>query len=212
MQNKKLYNTTIALAAIMQTVSLVKSLAQTGKMDETAFEASIYSIFQTDPTNLAAVYGNIAHIRLGLEQLIDTLETSSAPLQTRYMLSIMHLQKKISRSSTTLATLTQRLQQTKKQVDFFSLTHPTVIANLADVYLNTISTFKFRVVIWGNQSILSVGHNMEKIRALLLAGIRSSVLWRQLGGSRFQLIFSRKKIKLMAEKILSDLERHASEQ
>ncbi len=42
----------------------------------------------------------------------------------------------------------------------------------------------------------------KKIRALLLAGIRSSVLWRQMGGSRLQFIFSRQKIKKTAEKLL----------
>ncbi|MEH6454630.1 MAG: DUF489 family protein, partial [Psychromonas sp.] len=32
----------------------------------------------------------------------------------------------------------------------------------------------------------------HKIRALLLAGVRAAVLWRQIGGKRRQLIFSRK--------------------
>ncbi len=36
--------------------------------------------------------------------------------------------------------------------------------------------------------------NAAKIRALLLAGIRSARLWRQLGGHRWQLIFSRRKL------------------
>ena len=34
----------------------------------------------------------------------------------------------------------------------------------------------------------------HKVRALLLAGIRAAVLWRQLGGSRAQIIFARKKM------------------
>lgn len=126
-------------------------------------------------------------------------------MQARYMLSLIHLQKKISRSPHILQTLSRRILQTKKQVEYFSLTHPTVIANLADTYLSTISPFKFRVIIWGSQRLLSVNENMEKIRALLLAGIRSSVLWRQMGGSRFQLVFSRAKIKAMAEKILAEM-------
>ena len=36
--------------------------------------------------------------------------------------------------------------------------------------------------------------NAAKIRALLLSGIRSARLWRQLGGHRWQLIFSRRKL------------------
>jgi len=36
--------------------------------------------------------------------------------------------------------------------------------------------------------------NAARIRALLLAGIRSARLWRQLGGHRWQLLFSRRKL------------------
>jgi len=201
----KLYNTTLALAGIIQAVSLVNELAKSGKINETAYEASIYSIFQTDPKDLLAVYQGFPGIKYGLEHLTQLLQKSTAPIPIRYMLSLMRLQKKISRSPKMLDTLSQRLNQAKKQVDYFSLTHPTVIANLADIYLNTISTFQFRIIIWGSQRILTAPESMEKIRALLLAGIRSSVLWRQMGGSRLQLLFFRGKIKAAAEKMLAEM-------
>jgi high frequency lysogenization protein len=204
MQDTQLYKTTIALAGVVQAACLVKELAQTGKIDETAYEASIYSIFQTNPKDVLAVYGgNLQGIKFGLENLIRLLSLSSVSTEARYMLGLMRLQKKISRSANMLNVLSQRLEQAKKQVDYFSLLHPTVIANLADIYLNTISTFKFRIIIWGGQRILTAPENMEKIRALLLAGIRASVLWRQVGGSRLQLIFSRAKISNMAKQILA---------
>ncbi len=206
MQNK-LYNKTLALAGIAQAANLVKDIAQTGKYDEAAFQTSIYSIFQTHPSSVLAIYqDDPQHLKLGLQTLITMLESSTIVAPIRYMLALMRLQKKISRSTSTQKKLAQRLEQTKKQVDYFSLTHPTVIANLADVYLNSISPFKFRIIIWGNQRILTIAENMEKIRALLLAGIRSSVLWRQLGGSRLQLIFFRRKICDMAKKILAEME------
>ena len=40
----------------------------------------------------------------------------------------------------------------------------------------------------------------HKVRALLLAGIRAVVLWRQLGGSRTQIIFARKKMVELAKR------------
>lgn len=207
MQDKQLYKITIALAGIAQAASLVKELAQTGKADDVAWQASIYSLFQTDPPDIMAIYGNnMDGIKWGLEKLIDQMQTPTVLPQTRYMLGMMRLQKKISRSEKMLRVLSTRLDQTKKQVEYFSLTHPTVISNLADIYLNTISTFRFRIIIWGNQRILNASENMEKIRALLLAGVRASVLWRQVGGSRLQLIFSRAKICNMAKKILAGLE------
>ncbi|EKD72184.1 MAG: High frequency lysogenization protein hflD-like protein [uncultured bacterium] len=199
----KLNNITIALAGIIQAASLVNELAKTGKLDETAYEASIYSLFQTDPKDLPAIYNGLTGIRYGLEKLTTLFQKTTTPIPLRYMLSLMHLQKKISRSPNILNALTQRIEQAKKQVNYFSLMHPTVIANLADTYLSTISTFKFRIVVWGSQRILTAPDNMEKIRALLLAGIRSSVLWRQMGGSRLQLLFFRAKIKATAEKMLA---------
>lgn len=203
----KYYNTTLALAGMIQAVSLVREIAQTGKMHESAYEASIQSIFQTEPQDIASVYGGAEGVKLGLEKLIQLFSRAETarPL-TRYMLSLIHLQKKVANSPKLVAQLTQRINQVKKQADYFHITHPTVIANLADAYLTTISKFKFRIIVWGSQRSLSAVENMDKIRALLLAGIRSAVLWRQVGGSRWQLLFSRAKIKAMAEKILADME------
>jgi len=205
LQDEQLLKSTIAFAGLIQAVSLVRDLAQTGKADEAAFQASIYSIFQTDPKDNLSVYGGIPGIQRGLETLITLFSGPAKESRSlmRYAMSLIHLQKKITRSQAILNTLTQRLNQTKKQVEYFSLTHPTVISNLADIYINTISTFQFRIMIWGSPRILSTSEVMEKIRALLLAGIRSAVLWRQSGGSRLQLLFSRAKIKSMAETLLS---------
>lgn len=207
MTQTKLDQRTIALAGVVQAITLIKELAKTGKMDEEAFQASIYSIFQTHAEDIPAIYGSLSGIRLGLEQLVRGFELSGKSFRTsqiRYLLSLIHLEKKISRSPDMLALLANRIQQTRKQVDYFYLTHPTVIANLGDIYLSTISTFQFRIIIWGNQRLLNTPENMNKIRALLLSGIRSVVLWRQLGGSRLQLLFSRKKIKLAAENLLKE--------
>ena len=45
----------------------------------------------------------------------------------------------------------------------------------------------------------------DKIRACLLAGIRSAVLWRQVGGSKWQLLFHRKKLVQAAQQLYSTL-------
>jgi high frequency lysogenization protein len=208
MNQSNLNNITIALAGVLQAIALVRELTQTGRANEVAFAASMRSIFALDASNIETVYGDLAGIKLGLEKIVHTFDNTQTidRLQHRYMLSLMHLQKKLSRSPKILATLTQRLRQTQKQVDYFTLTHPTVIANLADTYQNTISTFKFRIIILGSQRVLHARENMEKVRALLLAGIRAAVLWRQVGGSRLQILFLRSKIKAAAEKILQQIE------
>jgi high frequency lysogenization protein len=207
LQDSNLTNTTIALAGLAQAIGLIREIAQMGKADSQVFATSIQSIFATHPENAVGVYGDMSSLQFGLEKLVTILNptSDSARLNARYMLSLMGLQKKISRNPNALQLLSTRLQQTKKQVDYFSMTHSTVIANLADTYLNVIAPYRFRFFVLGNQNVLSIHENMEKIRALLLAAVRACVLWRQLGGSRWQLIFSRGKIRARAAKLLKEI-------
>lgn len=209
MQQNKYENMTIALAGILQAVCLIKELAQTGKINEKAFETSLNSLFQTHPDNALQVFGSVEELRIGLEKLIHILSprgTETSAHHIRQMLSLMRLQRKLARNPAVLSGLAQRINQAKKQVDYFSLTHPIVISNLADIYLSVIHPFRYRFLILGNQPILSVKENMEKIRTLLLAGVRAAVLWSQMGGSRFQLLFARKKIKNTAIALLHSLQ------
>ncbi len=205
-----LNNVTLALAGMLQSVALVRELTQTGKTNPAPYEASIQSIFSLDVNSVPEVFGGIEGVKLGLEKILLAFDTTQTPdrLQNRYLLSLIHLQKKLSRSPKILHALMKRLQQIQKQANYFSITHPTVIANLADTYLSTISTFHFRVVILGSQRVMNAKENMEKVRALLLAGVRAAVLWRQVGGSRLQILFSRAKIKACAEKLLIQLNDH----
>ncbi|MCW9047867.1 MAG: DUF489 family protein, partial [Gammaproteobacteria bacterium] len=52
---------------------------------------------------------------------------------------------------------------------------------------------------------LSQTNNANKVRALLFAAVRSAVLWRQCGGSRWQLLLSRKKYIESAARLLKKL-------
>ena len=45
--------------------------------------------------------------------------------------------------------------------------------------------------------------NINKIRALLLAGIRSAMLWRQVGGLRRHIIFNRRKLLTITHRLLA---------
>lgn len=204
----KFDNITIALAGMIQAISQAREIAQTGKVDDEAFQTTLNSLFQTHPEKIVDVYGGLANLKPGLEKLISTLNTkTTAVAQTvHYLHAVMRLQKKISASAKMSGELIQRINQAKKQVAYFSLTHPNVLASLADIYLSSIKPFRFKFFIIGNQRMLSINENIDKIRALLLAAIRSSVLWRQVGGSQLQLIFFRGRITRTAKKLLSQIE------
>ncbi|MEW8367847.1 MAG: DUF489 family protein, partial [Candidatus Thiodiazotropha taylori] len=59
------------------------------------------------------------------------------------------------------------------------------------IYAENISTLKPRIMVSGETIYLQNSDNVNRIRALLLSGIRSAMLWRQTGGRRRQLLFSR---------------------
>jgi high frequency lysogenization protein len=56
----------------------------------------------------------------------------------------------------------------------------------------------------GESQHLSNPDQANKIRALLLAGMRSAVLWAQLGGSRWQILLWRRRLTQEAERILKE--------
>jgi len=79
-----------------------------------------------------------------------------------------------------------------------------VIANLAGIYADTVSQIPPKIMVSGDSSVLSNPDNADKIRAILLAGIRSAVLWAQLGGNRWQILFNRRTFIEQARRLLSE--------
>ena len=73
---------------------------------------------------------------------------------------------------------------------------------IAALYTQTISTLTPRIVVNGRPQHLQVERTVNWIRTLLFAGLRSAVLWRQLGGGRFSMMFGRKKMLEQAQSLL----------
>lgn len=74
---------------------------------------------------------------------------------------------------------------------------------LAGIYVDVISPIGPRIQVTGSPDILQNSSIQAKVRALLFTGIRSAVLWQQIGGSRLQLMFSRQRLITQAKEILA---------
>lgn len=199
---------TIALAGVFQAAQLVKDIAREGKSNHAAIESSLESLLNFDAPTVISVFGNLSGVIQGLRTLQNQLDNSTQSRNidiTRYAITLIHLQRKLEKNPAMLEEISSRLDSVKSQLDYFDLSHPNTIAKLAEIYKTTISTMLPKIMIEGEQVYLSNNSNADKIRALLLAGIRSAVLWKQTGGSRLQLLFSRKKYlnstKKLSEKI-----------
>ncbi len=123
------------------------------------------------------------------------LSTAYIRQAVRYALAIMYLEQRMKKETDKLSVMRSRLLQCRKQLDFVdSTTDPQIIQSLAQIYLDTAGTLKFRIQVQGQTSALKKSENADKIRAILLAGLRATFLWRQLGGRRWQLLFTRQRI------------------
>lgn len=199
------YDQTLALAGIYQAASLVKQIATTGKTNNAHIESSLETLFRFDANTVEEVYGSVSGVSHGMKILQKHL--SDKPSRdidiTKYVISLIMLEKKLSHNSDMLEEIDKRLKNIESQFDFFALNHENTFSKLGQLYKDTISTLGPKIIVSGEQPFLSNERNADKVRALLLTGIRSAVLWRQCGGSRLQFLFGRKAYVNECEKILT---------
>lgn len=207
MQLNTITNQTIALAGIAQAAALVDQLAITGSADTAAMEASIGSILKIDSDSVLDVYGGLSGIKLGLEQLQIQMTgyKIASPQQARYAASLVFLEHQLSSRKEMMKTIQIGIAKAQNQAESFGLLHENVMANLGDIYHSTISTLQPRVMVNGEPDFLSRSDIANKIRATLLAGIRSAILWRQCGGTRWKFLFFRKKIQKELKLLLAQI-------
>jgi high frequency lysogenization protein len=191
---------TIALAAIFQASSLVEQLARTGEIPGPELELLITSLFKQDPDNFDEIYGARPNLQAGYHGICKLMGSDTTKVKQdikpdvmRYALSIIHLESRLRKNGHMMNQLGESIQSSVRQADHFHITHESVIGSLADTYKQTLSTLSFRIKVAGNPQILQNSHNANKVRALLLAGIRGAILWRQVGGRRWHLLFNRKR-------------------
>jgi high frequency lysogenization protein len=211
MQLNTITNQTIALAGIAQAAALVQQLATTGRADTEAMEASIASILKIDSDSVTDVYGGLSGVRLGLEQLDQQMTgyKIANPEQARYSATLVYLEQQLSKRKDLLHSIQTGVLKAQAQSEHFGLMHENVLANLADIYHSTISTLQPRIMVNGEQQYLTRPDVVNKIRSVLLAGIRSAILWKQCGGSRWKFLFYRKKIQNELKSLLTRTESSA---
>jgi high frequency lysogenization protein len=194
----------IALAGVMQACRLVSDLATRGRTDAAAVDASLASVFRIDADSAGDVFGGPTNLRAGLEALLTQFESARRdPALTRLAIGVLRLERRLARNSRMLGELRTGIEQIQRQVDHFGTAHATVQTRLAELYVNTLSQLRPRIVVHGNPQHLANPHLVEQIRALLLAGVRAAVLWRQVGGSQIRLLLRRREYTMLARGLLA---------
>ncbi|NMP32405.1 high frequency lysogenization protein HflD [Thalassotalea sp. M1531] len=200
---------TLTFAAICQIASMVQTIARKGTVDNQQLATMLKSITITSPENTLEVYGgNLSNLKNGLNVITSHLGDDTKqkdPELTRYIVSLLNLERRLTKNKRQLAALGERIDQTQRQSEHYEIDSPQLLASFASIYSDLISPLGARIQVAGEPVNLKQESNQHKIRALLLAGIRSAVLWRQVGGKRRNILFARSKLLKCANQLLSEI-------
>lgn len=203
-----LENQTLALAGIFQSAALIEQLAYQGELSQAAFDCSFDTLFTFEAESTLDVFGDVSGLSRGLQSLslhLDGSSQTSAKNLVYYIMSMLKLSSRLIRDNQLAENLQSDLQKIEQQSVEFELGRASVVSKVDGLYQDTISNLQPRIIVRGEHNHLTNPGNAAKVRALLLAGIRAAVLWHQLGGSKWKLVFSRKKYVEKAKQLLAGI-------
>ena len=196
---------TLALAGVLQATELVRQAAWHGTWSGYAATASLESLFHLEADTVDSVYGDRKRMRLGLETLISVLQgDQSSNDALRYAIALLQLERNFQSNKILQGKIGQGLEDIEKAAQDQSeeTAEDFKAQRVAILYTETISQMKPRIVVNGRPQYLKVDRVVSWVRSLLLSGLRSAVLWDQLGGGRMELMFGRRKLLDQAHELL----------
>jgi high frequency lysogenization protein len=195
---------------MFQAARLAQQLARGGRADRAALAACLRSILVIDAVDTMEVFGGVGGLAIGLRFLRDRLggggESSDLEI-ARYVVSMLHLVGELRRLPAMQEAIRRGVESIEARIRAIvdeGQALDELADRLAELYTQTLSTLAPRIIVNGEQGYLSDPGIAAKVRAALFAGIRAAWLWRQLGGSRWQLLFSRRRIAAEAARILEE--------
>lgn len=195
---------TIALAGVAQAVRIVDQVSRTGSYPLEFLEASINSLFVFDLDHAEEIFGGLAGVRLGLQNLCALLANprDREQLDTmRYFLDVLHVERRFAADAAMRDVVRTRLEHARFRAEHFATHSGEICHSIAGIYQDTFSTLPRRIRVTGSAQHLENRKNADIVRSLLLAGVRAAYLWRQLGGRRWKLAFQRQPMLHTAQQL-----------
>lgn len=185
----------LALAGVLQSLAQVRRIADTGQSEGAPVQTALESVFRMDAATAEEVYGSADAMRTGLRQLRDYLGNDARDQALgKLALAVLQLERRFQRDADMIARVQAGIDAANEVARRDGIVHPDVIRVLGDLYAGTISQLRPRVMVQGNPHYLGQAGVVAEIRALLLAALRSAVLWRQSGGSLWDFVFRRREM------------------
>lgn len=203
----------VALAAVAQCADMVRRLALEGSAPEGEMAVCVDALLALDPKDLDAVYPDLRGVRSGLRTLAAILGDSRVKENAellRYTLGMLALRKRLAANPAMARLMRSRLRgMAPARPDGDPEGAERLFARVALLYMETISTLSYRIQVQGRAGTLKSDRVVNRIRTMLLAGIRSAMLWHQLGGRRWRLLLHRRRVEEAAADVRRRLEARA---
>ncbi|MBD8526682.1 lysogenization protein HflD [Pseudomarimonas arenosa] len=198
----------LALAGLLQSAEAVTRLATGEPVRNDIVENCVSSIFRLDAPSTEAIFGKAENLRRGMELLAAQAagNVSTQAVHLRIALTVLQVERRLIARPDLLQRLQQGIIDAEPAGNQFGLTSEELHARLGELYAQTISTLTPRVLVQGDPGLLSQSRVVMSIRTLLLAAVRSAVLWRQLGGSYWDFFLRRGKIAHAARTWLREID------
>lgn len=193
----------LALAGLVQALKQVRRIADTGQADASALSTALDSVFRIDADSPESVYGTAADLRPGLVVLRDYFgNRNKDEALPRLALAVMQIERRFVRDGRMAQQVHDGIVATAPIAERLGSDHPDVLTALGKLYADTVSNLRPKVMVQGNPHYLGQADIVSEIRALLLAALRSAVLWRQMGGSLFDFLLGRRQMLAAIESAL----------
>ena len=185
---KNIDEQTIALAGLYQSCYVVSNIAWKGEYSEQDFLPLVNSILKIDSTIVKDIYIDIDNINSGFiylkKQIIGDIFTRSSETR-RYVESLKILSNHLMGNQKTIILMQTLLKELEENAG--DLTIDEKAEKLSEIYRKTLSKFEPRIIVNGENKYLTNPIHASRIRTALFAGVRATLLWEQLGGSKWKL-------------------------
>jgi high frequency lysogenization protein len=198
-----MHDRVLALAGLIQALKQVRRIADTGQAEAAILTTALDSVFRIDAESPEAVYGHVDALRPGLRLLREYFRNENKDeALPRLALAVLQIERRFVRDHAMAQQVHAGIVAATPVAERLGSTHPDTLTALGKLYADTISHLRPKVMVQGNPHYLGQADVVSEIRAVLLAGVRSAVLWRQLGGSLFDFVLQRRAMLTAIEREL----------
>ena len=192
---------TYLLGGLYQCVEMIHKIATTGQCSYQDYKHILMALNISKFISIADTFGDNNHLKNGLiacEKYFSMSADESNYVATiqinRYFTELFRLEATMTKQPSVMSNIAEQVKLNAEKFNEVDKNIESLIANFANIYAEQISPNAARIMIKGTENHLKVEFNAQKVRALLLSGLRIVLLWRECGGKQWHLFLKRKKI------------------